>query len=128
MEQTEDEAGLNDVVLSGRVSGEPQVRELPSGTTLVSFRLVLARERTPMTAASKQVSDWVVCAAWGARVRKQAAGWHDGDLVEVRGALRSRYYRAGERSGTSVEVEMLAGRRLRRSEGRRQESARAVNS
>jgi single-strand DNA-binding protein len=128
VEQSEDDGALNDVVLCGRVSGEPQVRELPSGTTLVSFRLVLTRERTPMTAASKQVSDWVVCAAWGARVRKQAAGWHDGDLVEVRGALRSRYYRAGERSGTSVEVEMLAGRRVRRADGRRRESLRAVNS
>src|SRR4051794_37905287 len=45
VEQSEDEGALNDVVLCGRVSGEPQVRELPSGTTLVSFRLVLARER-----------------------------------------------------------------------------------
>jgi single-strand DNA-binding protein len=91
VEQAAGEGTLNEVVLRGRVSGEPQVRELPSGTTLVSFRLVLARERTPMTASSKVVSDWVECSAWGARVRKQAAGWHDGDQVEVRGALRRRY-------------------------------------
>jgi len=121
------EGALNEVVLRGRVSGDPQVRELPSGTTLVSFRLVLGRDRTPMTASSKQVSDWVQCAAWGARVRKQAAGWHDGDLVEVRGALRSRY-RAREQSGTSVEVEMLAGRLVRRPDRRGRESLRAVNS
>ncbi len=48
-----------------------------------------------MTASSKQSSDWVECSAWGARVRKQAGGWRDGDRVEVRGALRRRYYRAG---------------------------------
>jgi len=129
VEQTEAGDGpLNDVTLRGRVSGDPQVRELPSGTTLVSFRLVLARDRTPMTASSKQVSDWVQCAAWGARVRKQAAGWHDGDLVEVSGALRSRYYRGREQSGTSVEVEMLAGRLVRRADRRGRESLRAVNS
>jgi single-strand DNA-binding protein len=126
VEQAAGEGTLNEVVLRGRVSGDPQVRELPSGTTLVSFRLVLARERTPMTASSKVVSDWVECSAWGARVRKQAAGWHDGDQVEVRGALRRRYYRAGDQSRSSVEVEMLGGRLVRRATANGRESLRAV--
>lgn len=117
MEQAEAELNqvtLNEVTLRGRVSGDPQVRELPSGSTLVSFRLVLARERTPMTASSKVSSDWIECSAWGARVRKQAQSWHDGDQVEVRGALRRRYFRVGGPSNSSVAVEMLAGRLLRR--------------
>jgi single-strand DNA-binding protein len=126
VEQAAGEGTLNEVVLRGRVSGDPQVRELPSGTTLVSFRLVLARDRTPMTASSKTVSDWVECSAWGARVRKQAAGWRDGDQVEVRGALRRRYYRAGDQSRSSVEVEMLGGRRVRRATAHGRESLRAV--
>jgi single-strand DNA-binding protein len=126
VEQEAGEGTLNEVVMRGRVSGDPQVRELPSGTTLVSFRLVLARERTPMTASSKTVSDWVECSAWGARVRKQAAGWHDGDQVEVRGALRRRYYRAGEQSRSSVEVEMLGGRLVRRATTNGRESLRAA--
>jgi single-strand DNA-binding protein len=126
VEQAAGEGTLNEVVLRGRVSGDPQVRELPSGTTLVSFRLVLTRERTPMTASSKVVSDWVECSAWGARVRKQAAGWHDGDQVEVRGALRRRYYRAGDQSRSSVEVEMLGGRLVRRATANGRESLRAV--
>ena len=128
MEQAEGEGTLNEVVLRGRVSGDPQVRELPSGSTLVSFRVVLTRERTPMTASSKVVSDWVECSAWGARVRKQAAGWHDGDQVEVRGALRRRYYTAGGQSRTSIEVEMLGGRLVRRATARGRESLRAVPS
>jgi single-strand DNA-binding protein len=114
VEQAEESGVVNEVVLRGRVSGDPQVRELPSGAVLVSFRVVLARERTPMTASSKQPSDWVECTAWGARVRKQASGWRDGDRVEVRGALRRRYFRAGSDARTSVEVEMLAGRLVRR--------------
>jgi single-strand DNA-binding protein len=126
VEHAAGEGTLNEVVLRGRVSGDPQVRELPSGTTLVSFRLVLARERTPMTASSKVVSDWVECSAWGARVRKQASGWHDGDQVEARGALRRRYYRAGDRSRSSVEVEMLGGRLVRRATANGRESLRAV--
>ena len=125
MEQTEEPDGLNDVVLRGRISGDPQARELPSGSTLVGFRIVIARDRTPMTAASKQVSDWVECSAWGARVRKQAQSWHDGDHVEVRGSLRRRFFRVGEQSRSSVEVEMLGGRLVRRARGRARESVRA---
>ena len=124
MEQTDEPQTRNEVVLSGRISGDPQVRELPSGAVIVSFRLVLARERTPMTAASRQPSDWVECSAWGARVRKQAGGWRDGDRVEVRGSLRRRFYRAGDQARTSVEVEMLAGRLVRRA--RASESLRAA--
>jgi single-strand DNA-binding protein len=126
VEQTEEPDVLNEVVLRGRISGDPQVRELPSGTVLVAFRVVLARERTPMTASSKVVSDWVECSAWGARVRKQAESWRDGDHVEVRGALRRRYYRVGESSRTSVEVEMLGGRLVRRAATRARESLRAA--
>jgi single-strand DNA-binding protein len=127
VEQTEEPQALNEVVLRGRISGDPQERELPSGSVLVSFRVVLARDRTPMTASSKQVSDWVECSAWGARVRKQAGSWHDGDQVEVRGALRRRYFRGGEQARTSVEVEMLGGRLLRRARPRGRESLRAVS-
>jgi single-strand DNA-binding protein len=123
----ETDTTVNEVVLRGRVSGDPQERELPSGSVLVSFRLVVARDRTPMTAASKPVSDWMECAAWGARVRRQAAGWADGDRVEVRGALRRRYFRTGDQARTSVEVEMLGGRLLRRATARGRESVRAAS-
>lgn len=123
VEQATESDVVNEVVLRGRVSGEPQLRELPSGSVLIAFRLVLARDRTPMTAGSKVVSDWVECSAWGARVRKQAASWHDGDQVEVRGALRRRFYGTGEGSRSSLEVEMLGGRLVRRARAR--ESTRA---
>jgi single-strand DNA-binding protein len=123
VEQATEADVINEVVLRGRVSGAPQERELPSGSVLIAFRLVLARERTPMTAGSKVVSDWVECSAWGARVRKQAASWHDGDQVEVRGSLRRRFFGAGEGSRSTVEVEMLGGRLVRRA--RAGESTRA---
>lgn len=127
MEQVDGTATtVNEVLLRGRVSGDPEERELPSGSVLVSFRLVVTRSRTPMTAASKPVSDWVECTAWGARVRRQAGGWADGDQVEVRGALRRRYYRAGGQSRTSVDVEMLGGRLVRRSPASGRESVRAA--
>lgn len=125
MEKTEGPDGLNEVVLRGRVSGDPVERTLPTGSTLVSFRVVLPRQRTTMTAGSKAVSDWIECSAWGARVRQQAARWRAGDQVEVRGSLRRRFFRAAGQSRSSVEVEVLAGRLLRRADGSGRESRRA---
>ncbi|HET8603702.1 MAG TPA: single-stranded DNA-binding protein [Marmoricola sp.] len=113
----EDELQTNEVTLRGRVSSEPQARALPSGDVVVTFRLVARRGRvSPMTRGSRQVSDWVDCAAWGGRVRGSAAAWQVGDEVEVRGALRRRFYRTPAGSATRLEVEVLAGKRLRRAE------------
>jgi single-strand DNA-binding protein len=112
---TDEDERANVVLLRGRISGEPEERELPSGDVMVTFRLVVRREPSPMTKGSRQVSDWVACTAWGGRARASARAWHLGDEVEVRGALRRRYYRGGTGTpGTSLEVEMLTGRRLQR--------------
>lgn len=100
----------NTVELAGRVSSAPVERELPSGDRVVTFRLVMARERTAMTAGSRQSSDWVDCSAWGGRARRSAMSWGVGDHVEIEGALRRRFYRDGSAASTRLEVEMITGR------------------
>jgi len=102
--------GENSVTLCGRVSSAPTERALPSGDEILTFRLVLARQKSPMSDKSKRTSDWVDCVAWGGRVRRSAAGWRVGDTVQVEGALRRRFFRADGRTSTRVEVEVLAGR------------------
>jgi len=101
----------NTVVLRGRVSSAPAVRELPSGTVITTFRVSVPRARTVMTSGSRQSVDWVDCAAWGARVRRAVAAWEVGDRVEIGGALRRRFYTATGGSGTRLEVEVLTARR-----------------
>ncbi len=109
--------GTNTVRLAGRISSAPTERELPSGDRLVTFRVVVARERSPMTAKSRQTADWVDCAAWGGRARRSASSWRAGDRVVVEGALRRRFFRAGDGASTRLEVEMTGGRLLARAEG-----------
>lgn len=100
----------NAVELAGRVSSTPVERELPSGDRVVTFRLVMARDPSPMTKGSRQTSDWVDCAAWGGRTRRSAMSWQVGDHVEIEGALRRRFFRDGGGASTRLEVEMIAGR------------------
>ena len=102
----------NEVLLRGRVRHDPEERALQSGTRLVTVRVVVPREGT----GERPGSDWVDCAVWAPRVQRRVLGWHEGDHVEVRGALRRRFFRysAGE-TGTRLEVEVLGGRLLKRS-------------
>lgn len=100
----------NTVMLRGRVSSPPTVRELPSGDTIVTFRLSVARGRSAMTARSKASADWVDCSAWTARTRRTVERWQVGETVEVHGALRRRFYRAAAGSTTRLEVEVMQAR------------------
>ena len=101
----------NHVMLRGRVSTAPVARELPSGTVISTFRVSVLRARTAMTAGSSQSVDWIDCAAWTARARRRVESWVVGDEVEVTGALRRRFFRAGVAPSTRLELEVLEARR-----------------
>lgn len=102
------------VQLRGRVSGDPEHRVLPSGDELWTVRVVVRRPSSQVREGGA-VSDWITCAARAAGPRRSLASWSDGDVVEVEGALRRRYYRAGSGAALSVvEVEVERARRRRR--------------
>jgi single-strand DNA-binding protein len=106
------EAGLNEVRLVGRLAQRPEERVLPSGDTVWTFRVVVTRSGAQ--ARSRQTVDSLECAVWGGRVRRSVAGWAAGDVVEVEGALRRRFFRAGGAAASRVEVEVSGGRLIRR--------------
>jgi single-strand DNA-binding protein len=111
----------NDVRLVGRLTGEPALVELPSGDALVTFRISVPRSSPMRTAASgaekapAQRVDSVPCTAWVPRLRRSILTWRAGDLVEVSGAVRCRFFQAGGATRSRVEVEASAARIMRRS-------------
>lgn len=103
-----DDQHRNEVVLRGRVSADPELRELPSGDPLVTFRIVVERDARALR-VSKQRVDVIECAAWTARLRQKASRLQPGAEVEVAGALRRRFSRreGGLTSHVSVELSAL---------------------
>jgi single-strand DNA-binding protein len=97
----------NEVTLVGRVSADPEVRVLPSGDEITVWRLVVARG---VEAAGQDTLD---CSAWSARTRKTAASWSAGDVVEVQGALRRRFWRTPASLASRCEVEVSRARRVK---------------
>jgi single-strand DNA-binding protein len=108
--------GANEVRLAGTVSGEPERRVLPSGDELCVVRVVVPRltQRVRSDGRRDPSVDVLDCCAWDSRPRRTVAGWRAGDEVEVSGALRRRFYRAGGSTESRVEVEISSARRVRR--------------
>lgn len=104
-------ATVNEVRIVGRVSQPPERRELPSGDEVWTFRVVVPRAPS---GRSRQSVDALECAAWTPRARRSVRAWRVDDVVEVTGALRRRFFRAGGAAASRVEIEMRAGRLIRR--------------
>jgi single-strand DNA-binding protein len=103
---------VNEVRLVGRLSADPAELTLPSGDTLWTFRLVV--ERTAGATRPGQQLDTLDCAVWGGRVKRSVPTWSEGDLIEVTGAIRRRFYAAGQAKVSRYQVEVAGGRVIRR--------------
>ena len=103
---------VNEVRLVGRLSADPAELTLPSGDTLWTFRLVV--DRSGASARRGQQLDTLDCAVWGGRVKRSVPTWSSGDLVEVNGAIRRRFYAAGSAKVSRYQVEVSGGRVIRR--------------
>lgn len=97
-------ASVNEVRLVGRVSAGLVDRRLPSGDVLGTFRVVVHRMES--SASGRRRVDAIDCHTWSSRVRKQAGGWRVGDIVELDGALRRRFFRSGAGTQSMTEVEV----------------------
>jgi single-strand DNA-binding protein len=107
---------VNEVRLVGRLAADPQLRELPSGDSVWNLRVAVQRSAGPRGQKPRQRVDSLECAVWGGRLKGRVSSWRSGDVVEVEGALRRRFFQAGGSAASRVEVELTRGRIIRRAE------------
>jgi single-strand DNA-binding protein len=106
---------LNEVVLVGRMSAPAQEQVLPSGSELWKFRVIVGR---PPSSVSRATVDTLDCVVWGRRPARSVARWRTGDVVEVKGSLRRRFFApAGGGRASRCEVEVTSARLIRRAAG-----------
>lgn len=101
-------AGVNEVIVGGRVSAQPEERELPSGDTVVQLRLVVPRSDSRARAGGGAAVDTIDVACWTKALQRKAIRLKPGDLVTVRGALRRRFWRSPAGPASRYEVEASA--------------------
>ena len=104
---------VNEVRLRGRLADRPEVRALPSGDEVVTFRLVVGRRRS----RGSQVSvDTIDCTVWSATLQRRAVSWEAGEVLVVEGALRRRFWRAPQGARSRYDVEVQKVTRVRRAD------------
>ncbi len=99
----------NEVFLEGRVSSLPTEKLLPSGDTVVEFRIVIDRKNPK---GERREVDTLDIAAWLARVRKRALTLEIDDWVSIDGAVRRRFWKAPTGLASRWQVEASQLRRL----------------
>lgn len=106
---------VNEVTLVGRMSQPAQEQVLASGSGLWKFRVIVGRPPSP---ASRVTVDALDCVVWAKRPARSVATWRTGDVVEVRGSLRRRFFApSGGGRVSRCEVEVAAARLIRRADG-----------
>ena len=86
----------------GRVSAAPEVRSLSVGE-LVVWRMAVER---PRPADGARRSDWITCVAASPGPGADVRGLRVGDVLEIHGTLRRRFWRSQHGPVTPLEVEV----------------------
>ncbi len=102
----------NEVLLVGRIEVAPTERVLPSGDQVVSWRLSV--QRSPVPERRTLALDSVDCVAGAVAVARRAPSWRPGDVMEVTGSLRRRFWRGANGVQSRCEVEVVRARRIAR--------------
>jgi single-strand DNA-binding protein len=87
---------VNVVVLAGKLSGDPEFAEMPSGDTVAKLRLQVPE-------AGRRVLPLPV-AAWDRAPRRDCERLGKGDAVMVRGHLVRRFFKGSGGGRTIMEV------------------------
>lgn len=81
---------INRVVLVGRLTKDPEVRYIQSGTAVVSFTLAVNRQYTNQQ--GQRDADFINCVIWRKPAENFANFTKKGSLVGIDGRLQTRNY------------------------------------
>lgn len=111
---SDQEVWTNQVVLVGRLSSPGEELILPSGDVLMKFRVVVPRSEKSRALTTKSTVDTIDCYVFTAGLRRKVERFEIGQVVELEGAIRRRFWRAGAAAASRVEVEVTAIRKASR--------------
>ena len=87
-------AGINNVVLVGRLTKDVSLRSTQNGTMVGAF--TLAVDRTTKDQDGNRQADFISCVIWNSKYSKKAENLatyaHKGSLIGITGAIQTRNY------------------------------------
>ena len=96
---------VNQVILMGNLTRDPEVRQTPSGQSVVSFSLALNRAyKDPTTNDWVEATDYIDVVAWGPLAERVGQYLSKGRRCLVQGRLQSRSWEQDGQKRSKVEV------------------------
>ena len=112
---------INNVVLVGRLTRDPELRKTQSGTSVLSFTCAVNRKFQ----SQDQTADFVSCVAWNQTADFLARYAKKGALVGVEGRIQTRNYE--DKTGNRVYVTEVVAESVQLLESRAEAERRQAN-
>ena len=98
-------AGVNKVILVGRLGKDPEVRNLENGVTVTNFSMATSESyKDKTTGDRKEVTEWHNVVLWRGLADIAAKYLHKGDLVYIEGKLRTKSWEKEGVTRYSTEI------------------------
>lgn len=95
---------VNQVILMGNLTRDPEVRNTPSGQTVVTFSLALNRAYKDQSGEWVEATDFIDVTAWGPLAERVGQYLSKGRRALVQGRLQSRSWEQDGQKRSKVEV------------------------
>lgn len=95
---------VNQVILMGNLTRDPELRQTPSGQSVVSFSLALNRAYKSQSGEWQEATDYIDVVAWGPLAERVSQYMSKGRRCLVQGRLQSRSWEQDGQKRSKVEV------------------------
>lgn len=95
---------VNQVILLGNLTRDPELRQTPSGQSVVSFSLALNRAYKDQSGEWQEATDYIDVVAWGPLAERVSQYMSKGRRCLVQGRLQSRSWEQDGQKRSKVEV------------------------
>ena len=95
---------VNQVILMGNLTRDPELRQTPSGQSVVSFSLALNRAYKDQSGEWQEATDFIDVVAWGPLAERVSQYLSKGRRALVQGRLQSRSWEQDGQKRNKVEV------------------------
>ena len=99
---------LNKVVLAGRITADPELKQTPSGVSVVRFTLAVNRRFSRNNDQGEQQTDFITMVAWRQTAEFISKYFRKGSALCVTGSIQTRSWtdqQGQKRYGTDVVVD-----------------------
>ena len=95
---------MNKVILVGRITRDPELRTLSSGSSVVNFTIAVGRPVGQNSEQGGNNADFINCVIWNKQAENLAKYVKSGQLIGVEGRIQTRNYESNGQTRYVTEV------------------------